>query len=146
MSPERLDRYVLAVLSTAGGAEWTPVQLQKMFFLLDKTIGPALGGPKFNFEAYDYGPFDAEVYRQVELLASYGEAMVLQPLSGGMRTYRLTPSGQTNGALELRKLDSTLWDYIASMSAWVRSLSFQQLVRAVYDKFPDMRANSIFQG
>ena len=77
MPNERVDRYVLAVLSTAGGAEWTPVQLQKIFFLLDQTIGPALGGPKFNFEPYDYGPFDAEVYRRVEALQATGESIVV---------------------------------------------------------------------
>jgi hypothetical protein len=81
----------------------------------------------------------------VEALQSTGEAVVVQPSGGGMRTYRLTPYGQSSGESELRRLDNRLGEYIKSMAGWVRSLSFQQLVKAVYDKYPEMKVNSVFQ-
>ena len=31
-------------------------------------------------------------------------------------------------------------------SAWVRSMRFEDLVKAIYTQYPDMRVNSIFRG
>src|SRR4051812_45945640 len=100
-----IDQYVLAVLSTSGLKPWTPVQLQKVFFLLDKNLGDAIGGPKFDFAAYDYGPFDADVYRQVDALQYEGRAQITKPQVGGMRTYALTPEGQALGEAKLSSLE-----------------------------------------
>ena len=36
--------------------------------------------------------------------------------------------------------------YIELISRWVRILTFEQLVKAIYDKYPEMRVNSIFKG
>jgi hypothetical protein len=36
-------------------------------------------------------------------------------------------------------------EYIASVASWVRQLSFQQLVASIYNKYPEMKANSVFR-
>ncbi len=147
-SPEGMGRkdVVLAVLSTSGGTEWTPVQVQKMFFLLDKKIPSAMGGPHFQFHPYDYGPFDSDVYAEIEGLATLGLAHVARPSFGGMRTFMLTPEGQQRGQGALHRFQGDVADYVSRLSVWVRSLSFQQLVSAVYAEFPEMRVNSVFRG
>lgn len=135
--------FVMAVLSTSHGREWTPVQVQKIFFLLDKKIGDRNGGPLWNFSAYDYGPFDAAVYDEIENLERSGDGVVNRPPLGGMRTFALTQTGQGKGESLLRTLPFA--SYIEALSNWVRNLSFDQLVSAVYKEFPEMRQNSIFR-
>ncbi len=136
--------YVLAVMATAGGTEHTPVQIQKLFFLLDKKIPGAVGGPYFDFVAYDYGPFDSEVYEVIHELEDDGDA---ETCDGSLRRYKLTAPGQQKGSsLLLEEFDLQTGEYIKKLSAWVRSLSFAELVSAVYQEFPEMKANSVFRG
>lgn len=135
---------VLATLATSAGAPWEPVQVQKIFFLLDKKLGPAIGGPHWAFTPYDYGPFDAAVYNSIERLATTGLATVHRPRSG-MRTFALTPEGQARGDRALSSMSPPIREYLLQLSRWVRALSFQQLVSAVYREFPEMKQNSIFR-
>ncbi|MGH7786498.1 MAG: hypothetical protein ACRERC_06495 [Candidatus Binatia bacterium] len=142
---ERLERngYVLAVLSTADGRALSPVQLQKLFFLLDARVADRLGGRYFNFAPYDYGPFDADVYRVVEALESDGRAAI-SASSPSWRSYRLTPEGQLEGAALLATLDPKVRDYARRCCEFVLGLSFTELVSAIYREFPEMKANSVF--
>ena len=59
---------ILAALAPADGVIHTPVQVQKLLFLIDKKIPHLVGGPYFNFVPYAYGPFDTEIYRLLEEL------------------------------------------------------------------------------
>jgi hypothetical protein len=136
--------YVLAVLAASGGASLTPVQLQKLFFLLDRKIPEQIGGPRFHFEPRDYGPFDKNVYSQLESLAT--EGMVDIDDSGGVRTFRLSSAGRPAGARALSSFPGTHSEYVQKLSQWVRSLSFEDLVSAIYREYPEMRANSVFRG
>jgi hypothetical protein len=36
--------------------------------------------------------------------------------------------------------------FLAKVVDWVASLSFPQLVRAIYEKYPRFKANSVFTG
>jgi uncharacterized protein len=130
----------------AGGenATYTPVQVQKLFFLLDREAAPALGGPFFKFVPYDYGPFDQAVYAGLDDLARQNMALVQN--TGRYRVYGLTQVGQVEGRQLLNKLNPNARAYVGSVAQWVRQLSFQQLVAAIYNKYPDMKANSVFRG
>ena len=140
-----MDRkeFVLAVLASGGcGVRYTPVQVQKLFFLIDKEISDLIGGCQFNFEPYNYGPFDKGVYDEVDELERqrYVEAFPEQT----WRNYSLSPEGQERRKL-LASLPPEAQDYIKRASEFVRSLSFRQLVLAIYKAFPEMRENSVFQ-
>jgi uncharacterized protein len=139
---QRAD-FVLAVLSTAKGAEFTPVQLQKLFFLLDQGTTETIGKPYFNFAPYDYGPFDSDVYRCLEELA--GSSLLTIDYSSSVRTYRLTSDGQRRGEALLLALPERLRDFASRCSDFVRQLSFTQLVSAIYKAFPEMKVNSVFK-
>jgi uncharacterized protein len=135
---------VLAALAADNGA-FAPVQVQKLFFLLDENIADRLGGKQFGFEAYDYGPFDKNVYRELERLASMGLVQIISTgFSHGGRVYSVTPSGQQVGEQMLGRLDTKVADYIKSVSHWVRSLSFAELVGSIYKAYPRMKENSVF--
>ena len=60
---------LLAALSPAKGGQYTPVQVQKLIFLLDREASALTGGPHYKFVPYDYGPFDSDVYADLRSLA-----------------------------------------------------------------------------
>ena len=66
------QKYVLAALATDSGAKFAPVQVQKLFFLIDENLSKVIGKSRFTFEPYDYGPFDKAVYHELEVLQSKG--------------------------------------------------------------------------
>ena len=136
--------FVLGVLASSNGAVHTPVQVQKLFFMVDKKISTAIGGPYFNFIPYDYGPFDIEIYNVLKQLREEGDAETLYSFSG-FRHYKLTAQGQKKGEDILKTWDKKVSDYIAELSKWVRSLSFAELVSAIYKSYPEMKANSVFR-
>jgi hypothetical protein len=136
--------FVLAALATSKGETWTPVQVQKFFFLLDRKLGGQIGGPFFDFRAYDYGPFDAAVCEQIEALEQQRLASVIRP-EFGKKTYGLTATGQTRGENVLDGLAAPVRDYVVALGQWVRTRSFAELVSAIYQQFPEMKARSVFR-
>jgi hypothetical protein len=137
---------VLAALAPAMGAAHSPVQVQKILFLIDREIAKQVGGPHFNFQPYDYGPFDKDVYDALAMLAAQ-ELVEIEAAPGYQwRRYRLTEKGQKEGGKLLASLDRRAVDYINKVSTFVRSLSFEDLISAIYKAYPEMRENSVFRG
>jgi hypothetical protein len=137
---------VLAALATHSSAEFAPVQVQKLFFLIDENIAVALGGKQFHFEPYHFGPFDSSVYRELDGLERIGLVRVeRRGPAAGDRRYSLTLEGQRAGEAALQRFQQDIQQYIADISAWVRSLSFAQLVGSIYKAYPQMREKSIFR-
>lgn len=134
---------VLAALSTGNGQAFRPVQVQKLFFLIDHNIAKLLGGCHFDFKPFNYGPFDAAVYREIEALAAKGLAEVLPEHS--WRIYRLTEAGQNAGKTAFNGLPERARRYIQDASEFVRKHGFSTLVSAIYRAYPEMKANSVFQ-
>ncbi len=134
---------VLAALAPAGGKRHSPVQVQKLLFLLDREAASLLNGPHFRFVPYNYGPFDKAVYRELETLDQ--EELVTISAEGWRQSYALTPAGQNEGEQLLDKLPAKAQDYIRHASDFVRSLNFSQLVSAIYKAYPDMQENSIIR-
>ncbi len=139
------DRFMLAAMSPAGTGFFTPVQVQKMFFLLDMNISDETEGEQFDFVAYDYGPFDVDVYIELEELEDEGlvEIQDLYPTLSPKR-YRLTDEGLREGEEVLEEFPDYIQKYIREVVEFVRSLSFAELVAAIYKAYPKMAENSTF--
>jgi len=134
---------VLAALAAAGeNATFTPVQVQKLLFLIDREASQSVGGPHFRFVAYDYGPFDRVVYDELDALRSVGLVNVEQ---SRYRIFVLSQEGFARGQQVFATLAPNIQSFVQQAAQWVRSLSFRQLVAAIYAKYPDMRANSVFR-
>src|SRR5688500_18118478 len=111
-----MDRLKIMLAALASGAheDFSPVQLQKMKFLIDRNIGQALGGPFFDFKPYDYGPFDVGVYNEfsvisaIELGESYGD--------GRDRRYRLNDEGRARAREALDELTPPFRQYIREVA------------------------------
>lgn len=135
---------ILAVLASGGqNATFLPVQVQKLFFLIDREVPQRVGGPFFDFAPYDYGPFDSAVYDELDRMKSSG--IVFIDTTGRYRRYSLTDDGFQKGSATLHRLPADIQTFFTGLTAWVRKLDFQQLVAAIYNKYPDMKVNSIFR-
>jgi uncharacterized protein len=141
-----MDRRSFALMALAGKAphSYTPVQLQKLLFLLDRGIGQQLGGSGFNFQPYHYGPFDKAVYSTLEGLANEGLAEIVEPPAASRRTYRLSAAGLTCANELLSRLQKEVSGYVVEVGDFVRSQSFAGLVSSIYAAFPEMKVNSVF--
>ena len=97
-----------------------------------------------SFAPYDYGPFDASVYEVLRELE--GDELVSSSESTrGWKRHALTDKGVAEGERLAKGIDPDVIDYIKRASEFVRSLSFSDLVSAVYKAYPEMKANSVFR-
>ena len=135
---------VLAGLGANASANYAPVQVQKLFFLVDQKISESIGGKQFAFEAYDYGPFDHNIYRELEALNKLGLVSISPTGTGERRMYSLTPSGQDRATEAMTKLPPVTQEYLIALAKWICSLTFAQLVGSIYKEYPEMRRNSVF--
>ena len=138
------ETLLLAALAPAFGRQHTPVQVQKLLFLIDQEV-PEVAGSDFHFKPHSYGPFDPTVYRVLEQLEDSGHVIVQPSRSAPMRRYSLTPLGQKDADKALDALDGRTRKYIVRASEFVRSCSFSELVASIYKAYPEMRVNSIFE-
>ena len=144
MTMRRQSIVLAALASGSSGSELTPVQAQKLLFLIDRNTAHLIGGPHFHFTPYDYGPFDSAVYSDLDALSFKGDVEIVR--NGRYRTYRLTPQGRAKGVRALQSLPSGAKEYFGHAKDWVKSLDFRDLVSAIYQTYPEMRAKSIFRG
>jgi uncharacterized phage-associated protein len=140
------DDVVLATLAAASGDFHTPVQIQKLLFLVDRRLAAGTGGPHFNFEPYHYGPFDAQVYRSLEQLASAGLVEIMAQPHLRKKKYRASEAGMKRGMEVLKTLEDNVRQHLLELSTFVRKLGFAELVASIYREYPDMKANSVFNG
>jgi len=138
--------WTLLAIAAANGEPVSPVQLQKLLFLLGANLSPQqLGtGVFYHFTPYDYGPFDSAVYLDAEALEREGFVRIETP-PGSYREYTATPAGLSRAATLKGQLDPAVSAYLEQTAAWVRSLSFNDLLRAVYRAYPAMKVHSVFQ-
>src|SRR5580658_189044 len=86
--------WTLLVIAAGGGAPLSPVQLQKSLFLIGENLTASqLCVKKFYpFRPYDYGPFNAQIYRDAEELDFEG-FIVVSSDSRPYRRYSVTDGG-----------------------------------------------------
>jgi len=138
--------FVLAVFASSNNAIYSPVQIQKLFFLIEKKIPELSKNNYFNFTPYNYGPFDPEIYDVISELISSGDLKVINDVNSGIMKYNTTDKGQIRGEQILKSLGENAIGKIKILSEFVRKLSFSELVSAIYKEYPGMKENSIFRG
>jgi hypothetical protein len=81
--------------------------------------------------------------KELEALATQGAVAVIPEYT--WKTYALTVEGQAQGDRVFAQLPPKARHYITAASNFVRTLSFTQLVSAIYKAYPETRVNSVFQ-
>ena len=137
------QKMIIAAMASGGeGAIFSPVQIQKMFFLIDREATKFVGGPYFNFEAYDYGPYDSEVYVELSQLKDQGLANIRR--DSHYNNYSLTAEGFKQGKEVLEDSLKGASSALQKIATWILQRNFQQIVTAIYTAYPEMKEKSIF--
>jgi len=137
--------WTLLAICAAGHKGLSPVQLQKTLFLLGKEIPEAVNGDFYDFQPYNYGPFDRRAYIDAEALADEGRVEISQNAGENWNRFTATRDGEIKASYLQREVPEAT-EYLSRLVPWVQQQTFQQLVKAIYAKYPEMRANSVFQG
>jgi len=146
LTPMRRADWTLLALAAAEGQSLSPVQLQKSLFLLSRECTADVGDDFYNFEPYNYGPFDSAVYSDAAALEADGLARRVFYQGRSWAEYAATEEGLAAAESVRRRAPQRAATYLTAVVAWAQRLSFDQLVRAIYAKYPDTRARSIFRG
>lgn len=139
-----LDRtdVLLSIITAAEGDPITPVQLQKIAFLVGEECKEFLPPDYYNFVAYDYGPFCIDIYRDAEKLQEQGFISIDHNSEGRWKEYRATFRSNKDSSDLLAQLE----EYIKRAVEWTTSLTFRELVSSIYHFYPQYAENSIFKG
>jgi uncharacterized protein len=144
--PLSRDEIALVMLSFAKEGVFTPVQIQKALFLASDKVRDAFNrNSRYNFQPYDYGPFDWQVYSDMEMLERRGLAKINQEPGGRWRTYAATAQGTVEGRQLAQQLTANQGALLQRIVELVRRLSFNELVSAIYRAYPSMRERSVFR-
>lgn len=138
--------WLLLIIAAAKGQPLTPVQMQKIPFLVSKDLYTHLPQDFYAFEPHDYGPFSNDISKDVTRLIEKGVvAFSINPV-GYWKEYRVTEIGLATAQQLKTNIPNEAISYIENVTAWARALSFQEFVRAIYQKYPEYRKHGVFQG
>ena len=141
------SEWTLLAIASGYPSALQPVELQKSLFLLGQRLPKKLLGARFySFQPYDYGPFSAQVYLDAESLEDDGLVEIARPPQARYRQYRATEKGLANAGALGAGLPKPVAEFVRDVVTFTQSLSFNDLVSAIYRAYPDMRVNSVFQG
>lgn len=99
----------------------------------------------YNFKPYNYGPFDVNVYGDLQALEFGGFVDMAQSSRGRFMEYKLTIKG-LDKAKELSKHASgDALSCLHKIAHKTRAMSFSELVRAIYRQYPEYKKNSVFR-
>jgi len=139
--------WTLTAIALADGQPLSPVQLQKSVFLFGKLLPQeVLPEDFYEFVPYNYGPFCREVYADAEELAEEGLVQISSVASHGYSQYSATPDGIARADRLNDLLPPRIAKHARAIVQWVRAQSFRGLVSAIYEKYPEYQANSVFTG
>ena len=140
------QEWLLMALAHRNGEPMTPAQIQKAMFLMSAEAPGLVGQRFYDFIPYNYGPFDASVYHDLDTLVDNGLVTSTQFPGRSWKLYAVTPAGIEEAASSRRQANAQGVSYLEKVVDWVSSMSFPQLVRAIYIKYPQYKANSVFTG
>jgi|tagenome__1003787_1003787.scaffolds.fasta_scaffold20937086_2 hypothetical protein len=141
-----MDRkdWTLLAISAADAKGLTPVQLQKVLFLLGREMEHELGGDFYHFRPYHYGPFDRAVYGDAEKLSNEDAVEINQRVGENWNRYVISNEGREQADFVKKRASAGAVEYLNRIVEWALRQSFPQLVNAIYTKYPDMKVNSVF--
>jgi len=142
----RRKDWTLLAICAADAKGLSPVQLQKTLFLLGRELPEEVGHAYYDFRPYHYGPFDRTVYSDAEVLAESGHVAITQRDGESWSRYLATAKGCERAEAIKKEAPASAVAYLQRVVDWALRQSFQQLVRSIYARYPEMRANSVFQG
>ena len=134
---------LLKIIVAAEGEPVTPVQLQKVAFLVGEKFPSELPNDYYDFEPFHYGPFCVDLYRDAEALEREGLVLINTNHSGGWKEFSASFRSAT---ADLSFIPQHISEFIDTKLRWAKEAGFQEVIRAIYNEYPKFRVNGIFQG
>ncbi len=103
----RVDWLLLFIGLPRGKFFTDQIRVMKGMFLLDQG-GPQVLRDLYDFRPYDYGPFDTQVYHDLDWLVSQGLVDVSHIVGTNRQVYELTRKGERRMATLLEEAPRTL--------------------------------------
>ena len=136
---------LLAFKSGQGSPKLDPVRIQKGMFLMAEEGGlPA--DEKYTFEPLHYGPYSRQVRRDVDKLVGSGLVEQIQVPGYTWSEYRPTPQGLDRARAALGDAPTAQVHRLFEIKSRITGVSFAELLRAVYKKYPKYAEKSVFIG
>lgn len=150
----------LALLYEAGNKIEGRTRFQKLAFLSDQRLQEEDIDP-YDFIAYDYGPFDKDLYKELEWLEEEGLITEKERRTYGGDTrydYKLTEKGiksiqhnvphldssdQIGQLSESQKKLKTIFDVAENVVSEYNDMPISNLIKRVYDEYPEYAENSV---
>lgn len=139
------DKWILMTLNYAENGSLSPIQLQKSLFLLSQKYPNEVGSTFYEFKPYDYGPFNKKIYSDCAALAQKGFLIIQKLVGRGWSGYSITPRGIEEAKKLKKEVSKDATKYLNQIVRWAQSLTFSQLLTAIYRAFPEFKENSVFQ-
>ena len=139
---KRSDWVLLFLGAESGPHGCDQIRVMKGLFLLSREPAHPLYG-QYQFEAYDYGPFDAAVYRDLDTLQLAGLVRVQRWLGSTRKTYELTEPGRLRVSQLREFVSRRQLVEIARVKRRVTSSDFNNLLQQIYSEYPDFARNSV---
>ncbi len=136
------EQWLLLFIASPNGQYRTDqIRVMKGMFLLSQEVGGELRR-LYTFEPYHYGPFNTAVYHDLDFLENAG--LISSALASGSnrRLYDLTEKGRKVVA-GFEGLDRAAVETVQAVKRHVTSLSFLDLLRDVYQRYPDYAVKSV---
>jgi uncharacterized protein YwgA len=137
--------WLLFAIAAAGEKGISPVRLQKSLFLLSRMLPKVIGRNYYHFIPYNWGPFDVNVYRDVELLIKNGFVHSLPSSAKRWFEYIITDKGAAYLERIKTRAPKKGVEYLTEVVKWSLSVTFQQLLSFIYSEFPEFRKKSVFR-
>lgn len=123
-----------------------PIRIMKGMFLISEEVPNSWwdASTRYKFVPYDFGPCSFAIYSDLDMLERLRLLQSAQSPGQSWKYYSITG----RGALLLQRsegLRPDLISYMRQVRDFVDSLTFRSLLAAVYKKYPDYAANSVFQ-
>lgn len=139
---ERTDWLLLFIGLPGDRYDTDQLRVMKGLFLLGQE-GPQELRDLYNFTPYDFGPFDTGIYRDLSVLEAQNLIAVDEIPGTSKRLYRVTPDGQQRMNVLTAALPEATVRKIREVKGYVTSLSFINLLREVYAKYPAYAVKSV---
>jgi hypothetical protein len=138
------ENWLLFAISSAPSL--SPVQLQKILFLFQKELpNPPKTSEYYRFKPYDYGPFDADIYIDAEGLEKVGLLTIENPFGRSIRRYSASDVGKKANMDFVKTMSKDNLTKSKEIIEFVISRRFPDLIKSIYDKYPEYKVNSVFR-